>query len=73
MLRSNTLNHAVASRSTGLSLLLMAGTLVAGLLLRFAPLGLPSVAVKYGGSMMWALLIYWLLSTVLGSRRPFCC
>lgn len=30
-----------------------------GLLCRFAPLGLPYVIVKYGGSFLWAATIYW--------------
>ncbi len=38
---------------------LMLVTMAAGLLLRFAPLGLPAFVVKYGGSTMWALMIYW--------------
>jgi hypothetical protein len=39
-------------------------TLVAGLLMRFAPLGLPWFVVKYGGSTMWALMVYWVLAFV---------
>ena len=53
------------SRPLGLSLLLMAATLAAGLLLRFARLGLPLFVSKYGGSMLWALMIYWLVTTLL--------
>jgi hypothetical protein len=37
-------------------------TLVAGLTIRFAPLGLPWFVVKYGGSTMWALMVYWVLA-----------
>jgi hypothetical protein len=40
-----------------------------GLAVRFAPLGLPAAIVKYGGSALWALLIYWIASTLL-SRLP---
>lgn len=47
------------------SLALMLTTVMAGLAVRFAPLGLPAFVVKYGGSMMWALMIYWMVSTVL--------
>jgi hypothetical protein len=32
---------------------------------RFAPLGLPQFVVKYGGSMLWALMIYWIVSALL--------
>jgi hypothetical protein len=43
--------------------------MAAGLTVRFVPLGLPSVVVKYGGSMLWALLIYWVISALLPSLR----
>jgi Protein of unknown function (DUF2809) len=39
-------------------------TLVVGLLVRFAPLGLPWFVVKYGGSTMWALMVYWTLAFI---------
>jgi hypothetical protein len=39
------------------------------LLVRFAPLGLPWVVTKYGGSALWALLIYWLVSALLPTSR----
>jgi hypothetical protein len=48
------------------SLALLVVTLIAGLLVRLAPLGLPLFIVKYGGSMMWALMIYWIVSALLG-------
>lgn len=51
------------------SLGLMFLTVVAGLVTRFAPLGLPHYVVKYGGSMLWALMIYWIVSTLLPARR----
>jgi hypothetical protein len=34
-----------------------------------APLGLPRSVVKYGGSTMWALMIYWLVTTLLSAMR----
>ena len=54
-------------RSVGLVL----GTLAAGLTIRFAPLGMPAVVVKYGGSMLWALMIYWIVSTLLPACRVY--
>ena len=30
-------------------------------------MGLPYVVVKYGGSICWALLIYWIVSAFVGS------
>jgi len=47
-----------------LSALLIVGTITSGLVLRLTHLGLPFVVVKYGGSMLWALMIYWIVSTV---------
>jgi hypothetical protein len=47
----------------------MLATIVAGLVVRFAHLGLPPFVVKYGGSMLWALMIYWIASTVLPTWR----
>jgi hypothetical protein len=59
------------TRPVTLSLGLMLATIVAGLGVRFAHLGLPPFVVKYGGSMLWALMIYWIASTVLpGWRIP---
>jgi hypothetical protein len=47
------------------SLGLIFPTAVAGLAIRFAPLGLPPFVVKYGGSTLWAVMIYWIVSTLL--------
>jgi len=52
-----------------ITLALMVVTVAAGLTIRFAPLGLPPFIVKYGGSTMWALMAYWIVSTLLPSRR----
>jgi len=46
-------------RSAYVALLIL--TIVAGLVLRRVPLGLPYVIVKYGGSMLWAAMIYWIV------------
>jgi hypothetical protein len=54
-----------ASRSIALILV----TVATGLALRMAPLGLPAFVVKYGGSMLWAVMIYWIVSTVLARWR----
>jgi hypothetical protein len=48
----------------------MAITVAAGLAIRFAHLGLPGAVVKYGGSALWAVMIYWVSSTALSSWRP---
>jgi hypothetical protein len=47
----------------------MLATVAAGLAVRFAPLGLPPVVVKYGGSTLWPLMVYWIVSTLLASWR----
>jgi hypothetical protein len=51
-------------RSPRLSLLLIAATLACGVAVRFAHLGFPFLVTKYGGSMLWALAIYWVVSSV---------
>jgi len=61
--------NMAASRPLVFSLELMLGTLVAGLAIRFAPLGPSLFVVKYGGSTLWALMIYWIVSTLLPSTR----
>lgn len=50
-----------------LSLLLIGVTIAAGLMVRMAHFGLPGSLVKYGGSLLWALMVYWIVSTL----RPF--
>jgi hypothetical protein len=47
----------------------MATTVAAGLTIRFAQLGLPHAIVKWGGSTLWAVMIYWVISTAFGSHR----
>lgn len=56
-------------RPIWLSLVLIGATITLGLALRIAPLGLPRFVVKYGGSTMWALMIYWLVTTLLPAMR----
>ena len=48
----------------------MAATILAGLILRFAPLHLPYFLWKYGGSALWAITVYWLLASLLPRVRP---
>jgi hypothetical protein len=60
---------AMPSRPLLLSLALMLATIAAGLGVRFAPLGLPSAVIKYGGSTLWALMVYWVVSTLLPLGR----
>ena len=57
------------SRPIALSITLIVATMIAGLTIRFVPLGLPPIIVKYGGSMLWALMIYWIVSALLPSSR----
>ena len=52
-----------------LSALLIVTTMIAGLAIRFAHLGLPASIVKYGGSALWAMMIYWIASSILPSWR----
>lgn len=59
----------MSSRPLRLSLALVLVTVSAGLAIRLLPLGLPLFVVKYGGSMLWALMVYWIVSTLLASWR----
>jgi hypothetical protein len=47
-----------------ISLILMIVTVVLGIAIRFVPLGLPMDLVKYGGSAMWAMMIYWVFTLI---------
>jgi hypothetical protein len=57
-------------RPISISLALIFATIIAGLAIRFAPLGLSPFIVKYGGSTLWALMLYWIVSTLLPAWRP---
>jgi hypothetical protein len=46
------------------SLLLVVGTITAGLTIRLVSFGLPTAVVKYGGSVLWAMMIYRIVSTI---------
>ena len=45
-------------------------TLVSGLALRLLPMHLPFLITKYGGSALWALLVYFLLVASLPRVEP---
>jgi hypothetical protein len=44
-------------------------TLVVGLIWRFVLLGLPPFLFKYGGSVLWAAMIYWLAALIAPRAR----
>jgi hypothetical protein len=44
-------------------------TIVAGLLLRLAPLGLPFVITKWGGTLLWAAMVYLLIAMLIPHSR----
>ena len=46
-----------------------ASVIATGLLLRLVPVGLPAFVVKYGGSVLWAAMVYFLLAGLLRDRR----
>ncbi|MFT4112722.1 DUF2809 domain-containing protein [Silvibacterium sp.] len=54
-------------RPLALTLTLILVTIAAGLAIRFVSLGLPYVLVKYGGSALWALMVYWIVSALVSS------
>ena len=50
-------------RTAYLALIIL--TIIAGLVLRRVPMGLPYVVVKFGGSMLWAAMVYWIIAAIL--------
>jgi hypothetical protein len=56
-------------RARGTCLAVSLAIIVAGLTLRFVPLGLPMGIVKYGGSALWAAMVYGLVAALLVHRR----
>jgi hypothetical protein len=44
---------------------LAAGTIAAGLVLRLVRLGIPLVVVRYGGSVLWAVMVYLLIAALI--------
>jgi hypothetical protein len=44
------------------------GTIAFGLVLRLMPLGLPWWVVKWGGSVLWAVMVYFILASILVRR-----
>lgn len=48
---------------------LAAATIAVGLALRLAPMGLPFCVTKWGGSVLWAWMVYWLVAAALPLRR----
>ena len=57
----------LGSRPLAVSLVLLAATVEGGLAIRFVPLGFPPGVMKYGGSILWALMLYWIVSLALPS------
>lgn len=55
-------------RSRGGCLAASLAIIVAGLSLRFVPLGLPTGIVKYGGSALWGAMVYGLVAVLLPRR-----
>jgi hypothetical protein len=43
---------------------------IAGLIWRLAPLHLPFFFFKYGGSMLWAVALYWLIAAIFPRLAP---
>lgn len=50
------------------ALMLLLVTMAAGVVVRFVPVGLPAVVVKYGGSGLWAVCFYWVCAAVWAKR-----
>jgi hypothetical protein len=44
-------------------------TIVCGLILRLVPLGWPFWLTKWGGSVLWAIMLYWLFAMVIPFQK----
>lgn len=56
-------------RRRAVCVLLMLITIPLGLAWRTVPLGLSPFFYKYGGSVLWAMALYWLIAACLPKRR----
>ena len=52
------------------ALLWTAGIIIAGLIIRRAPLHLPLTVTKYGGSLLWAAMVYAIFVALFPRRSP---
>jgi hypothetical protein len=52
------------------ALILLLITIPTGLAIRLLPLHLPWLLYKYGGSILWAVALYWFLAAILPRLRP---
>ncbi len=57
-------------RSPTASAALIAATIAGGLALRLMPIGLPVAVTKYGGSLLWAAMVYWIVTAVRPRWSP---
>lgn len=60
----------MTTRRTILYFSLALVTILCGLVLRLIHLGLPLFVVKYGGSVLWAIMVYLLLAALQPRRTP---
>ena len=58
------------SRRSLTAFVLMLAAILAGLIWRMVPLHLPWFLYKYGGSMLWAVALYWLIAAILPRLTP---
>lgn len=63
-------NSTNAARHRFLYLFMATITIGAGLVLRRVHLGLPVAAVKYGGSALWAMMVYWIVAALRPAWQP---
>jgi Protein of unknown function (DUF2809) len=68
--RGQLVSETMKPRPISHSVVLILVTIITGLAARLAPLGLPPFVVKYAGSALWAVMIYWITSTLLPFYRP---
>ncbi len=62
--------HVADLRPTLVYFSIAFAAIVAGIVLRFVPLNLPELMVRYGGSFLWAFMLYFLIAALLANLRP---
>jgi hypothetical protein len=67
--RDRGISNPVSIYLVSIYLVLALATILAGLGWRLLRLGLPAAVVKWGGSVLWAAMVYWLTAALMPRSR----
>lgn len=65
-----TFSRTAVSKRRVTAACIAAALIAVGILLRTLPLGLPRLVVKYGGSILWGVMLYWVIAALLPRLHP---